>query len=62
MVAAVETPLGIRFSATIKESADGTETLEEDTRRNIGNNRQPGPVSSKRVARSREAHTKKGKG
>jgi hypothetical protein len=37
MVAAVETPPNIRFSGTIKESADGAETLEEDTRRNIGN-------------------------
>jgi hypothetical protein len=26
----------IRFSGTIKESTDGAETLEEDTRRNIG--------------------------
>jgi hypothetical protein len=30
---AVETPPGIRFSGTIKESADGAETPEEDTRR-----------------------------
>jgi hypothetical protein len=37
MVAAVETPPDIRFSGTIKESADGAETPEEDTRRNIGN-------------------------
>jgi hypothetical protein len=62
MAAAVETPLVIRFSSTIKESADGAETPEEDTRQNIGNDRQPGPVSPNRGARSMEAHTKKGKG
>jgi hypothetical protein len=33
MAAAVEIPPGIRFSGTIKESADGAETPEEDTRR-----------------------------
>ena len=37
MAAAVETPPDIRFSGTIKESADGAETPEEDTRRKIGN-------------------------
>jgi hypothetical protein len=37
MATAVETPPDIRFSGTIKESADGAEMLEEDTRRNIGN-------------------------
>ncbi|CAD6224157.1 unnamed protein product [Miscanthus lutarioriparius] len=62
MVAAVETPPGIRFSGTIKASADGAETPEEDTCRKISNDRQPGPVSPKRGARSMEAHTEKGKG
>jgi hypothetical protein len=61
MAAAVGTPPGIRFSGTIKESADGVETPEVDTRRKSGNDRQSGPVSPKRRARSREAHTKKGK-
>jgi hypothetical protein len=56
MAAAVETPPGIRFSGTIKESTDGAEMPEEDTRRKIGNDRQPGPVSPKRRARSRR-HT-----
>jgi hypothetical protein len=37
MAAAVETPPGIRFTCTIKESADGVETPEEDTRQNISN-------------------------
>jgi hypothetical protein len=37
MVAAAVTPPGIRFLSTIKESADGAETPEEVTRRNIGN-------------------------
>jgi hypothetical protein len=60
MAAAVETPPDIRFSGTIKESADGAETLEEDNHRKIGNDRQPGLVSPKRRARSREAHIKKG--
>jgi hypothetical protein len=32
MAAAVETPPGIRFSDTIKESADRAETPKEDTR------------------------------
>jgi hypothetical protein len=61
MATTVETPLVIRFSSTIKESADGAET-PEDTRQNIDNDRQPGPVSPNRGARSMEAHTKKGKG
>jgi hypothetical protein len=39
--AAVETPPVICFSGTIKETADGAETPEEDTRRNVGNDRQP---------------------
>ena len=56
MAAAVETPPGIRFSGTIKESANGAETLEEDTRRNIGNDRQPGLVSPKREQGARR-HT-----
>jgi hypothetical protein len=38
MAAAVEIPPGIRFSGNIKESADGVEMPEEDTRRNIDNN------------------------
>jgi hypothetical protein len=62
MAAMVETPPVIRFSSTIKESADRAETPKEDTHRNIGNDRQPGPVSPNRGARSLEAHTKKGKG
>jgi hypothetical protein len=37
MAVAAEIAPDIRFSSTIKESADGAETLEEDTRRNIGN-------------------------
>jgi hypothetical protein len=41
MTAAVETPPSIRFSGTIKESVDGAETPEADTRRSIGNNQQP---------------------
>ena len=41
-MAAVETPPDILFSGTIKESTDGAETPEEDTRRNINNDRQPG--------------------
>jgi hypothetical protein len=32
----METPRSIRFSGTIKESTDGAEMPEEDTRRNIG--------------------------
>ena len=53
----METPPGIRFSGTIKESADGAETPKEDTHRNIGNDRQPGLVLPKRGTRSKEAHT-----
>jgi hypothetical protein len=48
MTAAVETPPDVCFSDTIKESTDGAETLEEDTRRNIGDDQQLGPVSPKR--------------
>jgi hypothetical protein len=54
MTTTVETPPGIRFSGTIKESTDGAETLEEDTRQSIDNNQQPGPVSPMREARSKE--------
>jgi hypothetical protein len=54
MATAVETPPGIRFSGTIKESVDGAETPEVDTRRSIGNNQQPGPALPKRGARSKE--------
>jgi hypothetical protein len=57
MEAMVETPPDIRFSGTVKESIDGAETPEEGTRQNIGNDRQPGPVSPKRGARNKEAHT-----
>ena len=57
MAAAVETPPDIRFHGTMKVSTDGAETPEEDTCRKMGNDRQPGPVSPKRGARSKEAHT-----
>jgi hypothetical protein len=62
MAAEVETPPRIRFSSTIKESADGAETPEDNTRRSIDNDQQPGPVLPKRGERSKETHTKKGKG
>jgi hypothetical protein len=55
MAAAVETPLSVRFFGANKESADGAETPEEDTSRNIGNDLKLGPVSPKRGARSKEA-------
>jgi hypothetical protein len=49
MAAAVETPLDICFSGTIKETTDGVETPEENTRRNVVKDRQLEPVSSKRI-------------
>jgi hypothetical protein len=37
MAAAMEIPPDIRFSGTIKESADGAQMPEEDTHLNISN-------------------------
>ena len=58
----MKTPPDIRFSGTIKKSADRAEAPEVDTRQKIGGDRQTGPVSPKRGARSKETHTKREKG
>jgi hypothetical protein len=59
MAAAVKTPPGIRFSSTIKVSADGVETPEEDTRRIVDQRDSQGPVSSKRGQQQQVGESKR---